>query len=170
MAFDLGRVELDAETRALGQAHPTARGERRIFHEMELLGHVVASQSPALCPFGEHVIYDVVFFGSWLSHVPRDRRVAFWSLIEACLKPAGRVFFVDDAFRPPEELIEGEASTTVQRRTGQGEAYRIVKVPYRPAELEQELAALGWRFTVTPTSGIFYWASGARARAPTRSG
>jgi SAM-dependent methyltransferase len=106
--------------------------------------------------------YDVVFFGFWLSHVPHDRFEAFWCFIEDCLTPKGRVFFVDDAFRPAEELIEGEASSTVERRTAAGAAYRIVKVPYRSSELEQRLGALGWRFSVTQTSGAFYWGAGSR--------
>lgn len=33
--------------------------------------------------------YDVVFFGSWISHVPLDRFEAFWSLVADCLRPAG---------------------------------------------------------------------------------
>ncbi len=109
--------------------------------------------------------YDVVFFGFWLSHVPHERFQAFWALVADCLEPNGRVFFVDDAFRPPEELIEGESSSTVERRLGSGAAYRIVKVPYRPAELEAQLAALGWRISVAQTSGAFYWGAGARARS-----
>jgi SAM-dependent methyltransferase len=111
--------------------------------------------------------YDVVFFGFWLSHVPRDRFEAFWSLIDDCLKgdPAGRVFFADDAYRTPDELIEGEASSTIQRRSSNGTAYRVVKVPYHPADLEQKLAALGWQFTIRPTSGPFYWGSGKRSRS-----
>ena len=74
---------------------------------------------------------------------PRERFAAFWSLVDECLEPAGRVFFVDDAFRPPEELIEGEPSSTIQRRLGDGKPYGVVKVPYRPAELEEQLAMLG---------------------------
>lgn len=81
------------------------------------------------------------------------------------LGPAGRVFFVDDAFRTPEELIEGEASSTIQRRLSDGTAHRVVKVPYRPAELEERLASLGWQFTVTQTSGSFYWGAGSRLRS-----
>jgi len=107
--------------------------------------------------------HDVVFFGFWLSHVPRDRFAAFWSFVDDCLEPAGRVFFVDDAFRPPEELIEGESSSTIQRRVSDGTAHRVVKVPYRPAELEEQLALLGWRFQVTQTSGAFYWGAGSRS-------
>lgn len=108
--------------------------------------------------------YDVVAFGFWLSHVPRERFAAFWSLVDECLEPTGRVFFVDDAYRPPEELIEGELSSTIQRRLGDGTPYRVVKVPYGPAELEKELARLGWSFEVNQTSGAFYWGAGSRAR------
>lgn len=108
--------------------------------------------------------YDVVFFGFWLSHVPRDRFDAFWRFIDDCLAPGGRIFFVDDAFRTPEELIEGEASSTVERRTGAGAAFRIVKVPYRAADLERRLAQLGWQVVVAQTSGTFYWGAGSRTR------
>lgn len=104
--------------------------------------------------------YDVVFFGFWISHVPLERFESFWSLIGDCLEPAGRVFFVDDAYRTPEELIEGESSTTVQRRLKDGTAYRAVKVPYRPTDLEERLRSLEWRVTVTQTSGPFYWGAG----------
>jgi demethylmenaquinone methyltransferase/2-methoxy-6-polyprenyl-1,4-benzoquinol methylase len=109
--------------------------------------------------------HDVVFFGFWLSHVPRDRFEAFWSLVDDCLEPAGRVFFVDDAVRTSEELIEGETSSTIQRRLGDGTAYRAVKVPYRPTDLQEQLASLGWQITVTPTSGPFYWGAGTRSRS-----
>lgn len=114
--------------------------------------------------------YDVVFFGFWLSHVPEDRFEAFWSLVAACLEPAGRVFFVDDAYRAPDELIEGDASSTVLRRLNDGTAYRAVKVPHRPAGLEAWLTRLGWRITVTPTAGPFYWGAGARAPGSERRG
>lgn len=106
--------------------------------------------------------YDLVFFGFWLSHVSLERFEAFWSLVDDCLKPDGRVFFVDDALRTREELVEGESSSTIERRASNGAAFRAVKVPYQPAELEQALMSLGWRFTVTETSGIFYWGAGRR--------
>jgi trans-aconitate methyltransferase len=107
--------------------------------------------------------YDVVFFGFWLSHVPLERFEAFWSLVGDCLAPGGRVFFADDAYRTPEELIEGEASSTIRRRLKDGSAHRAVKVPHDPQELESRLAELGWDITVTPTSGPFFWGAGGRA-------
>jgi hypothetical protein len=107
--------------------------------------------------------YDVVFFGFWISHVPLERFEEFWHLVESCLTPGGRVFFADDAHRTPEELIEGEGSSTIERRLSDGSAHRIVKVPHTAATLEERLRALGWDMTVTQTSGPFYWGAGARA-------
>jgi trans-aconitate methyltransferase len=104
--------------------------------------------------------YDFVFFGFWLSHVPLDRFESFWSMVADSLAPAGRVFFVDDNARTPQEMIEAESSTTIRRRLPDGSGFRLVKVPYQPAELEERLGCLGWRITVTPTAGPFYWGAG----------
>ena len=108
--------------------------------------------------------YDVVFFGFWLSHVPLERFEQFWSLVADCLRPGGRVLFIDDAFRTPEELIEGEISSVIRRRLTDGRRFRAVKVPHTPEELERRLTELGWRIRVTPGScGPFFWGAGTRA-------
>jgi demethylmenaquinone methyltransferase/2-methoxy-6-polyprenyl-1,4-benzoquinol methylase len=116
--------------------------------------------------------YDVVFFGFFLSHVPSERFGDFWSLVADCLAPGGRVFFADDGYRTPDELIYGESSSTIRRRLNDGTAYRIVKAPLKPAELEAELARLGWRVRVRATSGPFFWGEGAPdvSKAPPREG
>jgi SAM-dependent methyltransferase len=107
--------------------------------------------------------YDVVFFGFWLSHVPLEHFASFWSLVADCLKDGGRVFFADDAYRTPDELIEGPSSSTIRRRLDDGTPYRIVKVPHHPAELEKRLQRLGWNIKVTATAGPFYWGAGSRS-------
>jgi ubiquinone/menaquinone biosynthesis C-methylase UbiE len=107
------------------------------------------------------VKYDLVFFGFWLSHVPPERFDTFWALVRTCLKPNGRVFFVDDNARTPEELVYGEASFAIQRRLRDGTAHRAVKVSYQPAELEERLRRLGWLIGVTPAWGPFYYGAGA---------
>jgi trans-aconitate methyltransferase len=107
--------------------------------------------------------YDVVFFGFWLSHVPMDRFDSFWSKVASCLGTGGRVFFVDDAYRTPEELIEGEASPVVERTLSDGRRFRAVKVPHTASYLERRLGELGWRIAVHETAGPFYWGSGSRA-------
>jgi SAM-dependent methyltransferase len=106
--------------------------------------------------------YDVVFFGFWLSHVPAERFASFWSLVADCLEPEGRVFFADDAYRTPEELTEGPSSSTIRRQIPDGTAYRLVKVPYQPADLERRLRQLGWQIEVRSTAGPFYWGAGSR--------
>jgi demethylmenaquinone methyltransferase/2-methoxy-6-polyprenyl-1,4-benzoquinol methylase len=107
--------------------------------------------------------YDVVFFGFWISHVPAERFAAFWSLVADCLQPGGRVFFADDAYRTPEELVEGHSSSTIQRTIPDGTAHRLVKVPWQPADLERRLRQLGWDIKVTPTAGPFYWGAGTKS-------
>jgi trans-aconitate methyltransferase len=108
--------------------------------------------------------YDVVFMGFWLSHVPPERFTAFWSLVADCLQPAGRVFFADDAYRTPDELLEGPSSSTIRRQIPDGTVYRLVKVPYRPADLQRQLQDLGWEITVSSTAGPFYWGAGRPPR------
>jgi SAM-dependent methyltransferase len=111
--------------------------------------------------------YDVVFIGFWLSHVPAERFESFWSLVADCLRPDGRVFFADDAYRTPDELVEGPSSSTIRRQIPDGTAYRLVKVPYWPADLERWLRRLGWDIKVTATAGPFYWGEGSRGQRPT---
>jgi SAM-dependent methyltransferase len=111
--------------------------------------------------------YDVVFIGFWLSHVPAERFASFWSLVADCLNPDGRVFLVDDAYRTPDELIEGPSSSTIRRQIPDGTAYRLVKVPHQPADLERRLRQLGWHITVTSTAGPFYWGAGSLGKRPT---
>jgi hypothetical protein len=41
-----------------------------------------------------------------------------------------------------------------------------VKVPHEPAELEARLARIGWRVSVSATSGPFYWGSGVPSECP----
>lgn len=106
--------------------------------------------------------YDAVFFGFWISHVPDEKFEAFWSLVAESLAPGGRVFFFDDNYRPEPELIQGSDSPIVQRRLDDGTSFRVIKIPFEPAELECRLRDLQWDITVTGTSGPFYWGTGTR--------
>lgn len=112
--------------------------------------------------------YDMVFIGFWLSHVPAERFESFWSMVTDCLKPQGRVLFVDDAYRTPAELVEGPSSSTIRRQVPDGTAYRLVKVPHQPEELERRLRRLGWDIKVTATAGPFYWGAGRRSESQSR--
>lgn len=106
--------------------------------------------------------YDAVFFGFWLSHVPLPRFEHFWQLVDDCLAPNGEVFFVDDSYRAPEELVEGPSSSTISRRTGSGVKHRLLKVPHDPADLQERLSTLGWEICVQPVADHLYWGRGQR--------
>ena len=106
--------------------------------------------------------YDVVFFGFWLSHVPPERFESFWSLVGDCLAPDGRVFFADDGYRTPDELVHGESSPVIRRTLDDGSEHRIIKTPHDAAGLQALLDRLGWKIEVRETSAIFYWGSGVR--------
>jgi 2-polyprenyl-3-methyl-5-hydroxy-6-metoxy-1,4-benzoquinol methylase len=103
--------------------------------------------------------YDVCFFAFWLSHVPEERFACFWEKVRRAVTPDGRVFFVDSA--PSERAsavdhkLQARGEQTMLRRLADGSEYRIVKHWFRPAELQQRIAALGWRVEVAMTSEFF---------------
>ncbi len=112
--------------------------------------------------------YDVVFFGFWLSHVPPNRFEPFWEMVRSCLAPGGRVFFMDslpdETSTAIDQRLEGPKSITSDRQLNSGDRYRIVKVYYRPEELEARLAGLGWRIEVGTTGGYFLYGFGGLAQ------
>src|SRR3974390_2171205 len=93
--------------------------------------------------------YDVVFFSFWLSHVPRQRCGAFWSMVKSCLAPGGRVFLIDNHSDP--HIAEGDFQDPYVihyepdrhiRRLDDGREYSVVKVMYEPEELAQHMTSL----------------------------
>ena len=117
--------------------------------------------------------YDVVFFSFWLSHVPRSRFSAFWSLVRSCLAPGGRVFLVDNR-NDPHPTGEIEDPYVVHygpdldlRRLHDGSEYQVVEVFYEPDELQSLLADQGWTARLEATRWfIFGEACLAEARQP----
>jgi demethylmenaquinone methyltransferase/2-methoxy-6-polyprenyl-1,4-benzoquinol methylase len=101
--------------------------------------------------------WDIVFFGFFLSHVPPSPFERFWRTVRGLLAPRGRVFFVDEGRHEnwAEDWID-EPAGVVRRTLDDGTVHQAVKVLWRPADLEERLARLGWRATVT-ASGPFYW-------------
>ena len=97
-------------------------------------------------------LYDVVFFGFWLSHVPPTRFDDFWSLVETCLAPGGRVGFVDEDERAAslEASRSSDDVPTARRRLGDGRTFDIVKVFWNEADLQRRLSRGGWRAEVQP--------------------
>ena len=112
--------------------------------------------------------YDVVFFSTWLSHVPPQRFEGFWALVGECLKENGRVFFIDElpAVAAHERWIADAIAPLVERSLTTGERYRAIKVLYDPAELGARLSQLGWLADIRPVGWRLFYAT--VERAPTR--
>ena len=104
--------------------------------------------------------YDVVFFSVWISHVPRTRFAAVWTLVRTCLAPGGRVFLIDNRADPeprPKDPYVVEYSPDLHlRRLGDGSEFRVVKVMYEPDELQSLIAAEGWRAEIRGTRAFVF--------------
>jgi 2-polyprenyl-3-methyl-5-hydroxy-6-metoxy-1,4-benzoquinol methylase len=110
--------------------------------------------------------FDGVFFSFWLSHVPPVKFAEFWKMVAACLKPNGRVFFVDSrreaSSTATNHMLPSDDSLTLRRRLNDGREFEIYKVFYEPADLTRRLAELGWDFEVNETAHYFIYGSGSR--------
>lgn len=106
--------------------------------------------------------FDVVFFAFWLSHVPPRLFESFWAFVRSCLKPDGRVFFVDTLRSkngialvhklPPKGAHEGI-------RLRDGKKHRVYKTYYTPESLAEQLGALGWETDLHRTREFFLYGS-----------
>jgi len=106
--------------------------------------------------------FDAVFFGFWLSHVPPNEFEPFWAKVAASLKPTGRVFLVDSLLEQASTARDHEPldqSGAVKRRLNDGREYKIVKVFYEPAALEQRLSSLGWQGWIRSSGQFFVYGS-----------
>ena len=114
-------------------------------------------------------LYDVAYFSFWLSHVPPERFADFWDLVHHCLKPGGRVFFVDSLYEPTttanNHTLLGRGSTVQDRKLNDGSTYRIVKVYHEAKSLSARLAELGWQPTIERTANYFLYGSAQRAES-----
>lgn len=111
--------------------------------------------------------YDEVIFAFWLSHVPDDRFDAFWDLVQRALVRGGRVAFIDEDDRggvnEPTRVVDGVS--LAERTLADGRTFDIVKVFWRPDELEARLRSIGWNIEVRPVGGTFLFGSGRLNRS-----
>lgn len=108
---------------------------------------------------------DALFAGFWLSHVPRQRLGAFLALVRRWLRPGGTFAFIDSLLDPQSSAVDHPAPAGERsiRRLDDGREFDIVKVHYRPAELEAALAEAGFGGVSVTTTGRFFLAGRATA-------
>ena len=104
--------------------------------------------------------FDAVVFAFWLSHVPGARFDAYWRAVRSALKPGGRVFFVDSLREQTSTALDHghlDDSGMAARLLNDGRSFRVVKVFYQPAALQQRLVDSGWRGWVRSTGKFFLY-------------
>jgi demethylmenaquinone methyltransferase/2-methoxy-6-polyprenyl-1,4-benzoquinol methylase len=103
-------------------------------------------------------VYDFVFFGFWLSHVPATRFDGFWQFVRAALRPGGQAFFVDSAIHQDGTAKDQSVDHggIVRRRLNNGREFDIVKVFYEPGDLRARLGDT-WRGYVRGTTKYFIY-------------
>ncbi len=158
-------VDASPETLAINQAKNAAAGRLSV-EAADLFAYRPSRQ------------YGSAFFSFWISHVPPARTAEFWSLVDSCVVPGGRVFLVDNA-HPDYATPRGPAgwrarmaamenttappSVVTERTLADGRRFDVVKRYWHPPELEAELAPLGWRATAANTDFAFLYAAVERA-------
>ena len=107
--------------------------------------------------------FDGVFFGFWLSHVPRERLVAFWQMVAASLKPEGKLFFVDSLQSPTSTALNHEppAGDVQTRKLNDGRELRVVKIFHKNSDIERDATSAGLRVAVRKTAEYFIFGGGS---------
>lgn len=109
----------------------------------------------------EHV-YDALFFGFWLSHVPREQLDAFLRSCWTWLRPGGKLFFVDEASCPtaaPDRSVRRERQ--IEARTlRDGRRFEIVKNYYAAPDLVASWVRAGFDITIRPAATHFLYGFG----------
>lgn len=104
--------------------------------------------------------YDYVFFGFWLSHVPRSFFDNFWSMISNTLLENGQVFFVDSLFNQESTATDHDKLSKdgrAKRKLNDGREFEIIKEFYEPLQLEITLKDRDWYGYVRSTKNFFLY-------------
>jgi demethylmenaquinone methyltransferase/2-methoxy-6-polyprenyl-1,4-benzoquinol methylase len=105
--------------------------------------------------------FELVFFSFWLSHVPEERFDEFWSRVRAALEPGGRVFLVDSGAGDTAHTGTDQSDGEETRSLADGRTFRIVKRRWRPDELAERVAPLGFALDLRESAnGHFLYGGG----------
>lgn len=111
-------------------------------------------------------LYDLVFFGFWLSHVPPDKLDGFLSTVASALRPGGWLFMVDSRRDPTStasnHVLPQDGDIHHTRKLNDGREFTIVKIFYDPDDLTGHLARVGLQPDVRITPHYFIYATAMR--------
>ncbi len=109
-------------------------------------------------------VYDALFFGFWISHVPHEQLDAFLRSCWTWLRPGGKIFFVDEASCPPTAPDRPmRRDRQIEARTlNDGRSFEIVKNYYKAPDLVASWVRAGFDITIRPAATHFLYGFGTR--------
>jgi demethylmenaquinone methyltransferase/2-methoxy-6-polyprenyl-1,4-benzoquinol methylase len=109
-------------------------------------------------------LYDSVVFTFWISHLPRERLEGFFTMVSRCLKPGGKIFFIDDreAAGTHESHVVKTSGQTMVRKLNNGDQASIVKNFFADKDIEQVAAVVGIELHVHCTPTYFQYGVGSK--------
>lgn len=115
-------------------------------------------------------VYDALFFGFWLSHIPREQLDAFLRSCWIWLRPGGKIFFVDDigdlTLAPDAPTRQGQIEI---RTLNDGRSFEIVKNYYKAPDLMAACIRAGFDITIRQTATYLQYGFGTRSRSQENS-
>jgi demethylmenaquinone methyltransferase/2-methoxy-6-polyprenyl-1,4-benzoquinol methylase len=111
-------------------------------------------------------VYDVVFFGFWISHVPYERLDEFLASVAAMLRPGGKIFFLDGLREATSTAIDhqlpDEQNQLMLRKLNDGRTFEIIKNFYDSVDLAARCTRAGFEVDVRETATYFQYGLGTR--------
>lgn len=107
--------------------------------------------------------YDAVSFSFWISHVPASKLDQFVSKLSDCLKPGGRIFFVDQQTQEKthEDLVRS-GGEVAWRTLNNGKRFRLIKHFYTPEDIRESFLAHGITTNIAYTPAHFFYVQGEK--------
>ncbi len=110
--------------------------------------------------------YDGVFFGFFLSHVPRHRLGEFFSTVASALSSNAPFGFIDSrrehTSTAADHVLPGDDDEVMTRRLNDGREYRIVKNFFEPDELFVPTSSAGLSLVASVTPTYFLFGTGVK--------
>lgn len=108
-------------------------------------------------------VYDALFFGFWLSHVPREQLDTFLRSCWTWLCPGGKIFFVDDMGSPTLAPDTPERQGQIETRHLQdGRSFKIVKNYYEASDLAAACIRAGFDIVIRQTATCLQYGFGTQ--------
>ena len=107
--------------------------------------------------------YDAVTFSFWISHVPASKLDEVVAKISECLRPRGKIFFVDQQPQAlKNEVLDQPGGEVAWRTLENGRRFKVFKHFYTPEEIRTSFLAHGIKIKINNSPTHFFYAQGEK--------